>query len=441
MKARTTVVVERGTTSAYVAVIGLGYVGLPLAASLAASGTRVVGIDTDPRVRDAARAGEPLLREPGIPEMLASLDEGQLTFSDKLPDEPPRAVIVCVGTSPDPETNKPNLRHVEAAVDMIAQSVTDDCTVIIRSTVPVGTCRDVVLPRLRAHTPRPLLAFCPERTIQGTSLAELHSLPQIVGGLDERSAQAANALLAPVMPDRVTVTSMESAEMVKLVCNAHTDLIYGFGNEIALIAEGHELDANEVIDAANLRYPRPDISRPGYVGGSCLVKDPYMLMQAARQAGHHAPMVAAAREINELVPRHAVARAVDELNRRERPLAEATVLVCGIAYKGRPETDDVRGSAAAVVQAELAGRVGQLLGHDFVVAPERIAAMGFHPADLIDGLRKADVVLLLSDHPRYVRDDIAAALASAPVVFDMWGLWQQPLAKAADIAYMRLGRG
>lgn len=434
-------VVERDKDSAYVAVIGLGYVGLPLAASLAAAGTRVVGIDTDPRVRDAARTGRPLLREPGIPELLAGLDEGRLTFSDKLPDEPPQAVIVCVGTSPDPGSDRPNLRHVEAAVDMIAPSVTDDCAVIVRSTVPVGTCRDVVLPRLRARTPSPLLAFCPERTIQGTSLAELHSLPQIVGGLDERSAEAANALLAPVMQDRVTVSGLEAAELVKLVCNAHTDLIYGFGNEIALIAEGHALDANEVIDAANLRYPRPDISRPGYVGGSCLVKDPYMLMRAARQAGHHAPMVAAAREINELVPRHAVARAVTELDRRGRPLADATVLVCGIAYKGRPETDDVRGSAAAAVHAQLAGRVARLLGHDFVVAPERIAAMGLHPTALIDGLRKADVVLLLSDHPRYVRDDIAGALASAPVVFDMWGLWQEPLADAADIAYMRLGRG
>ncbi|MEO3806061.1 hypothetical protein [Nonomuraea sp. B1E8] len=92
-------------------------------------------------------------------------------------------------------------------------------------------------------------------------------------------------------------------------------------------------------------------------------------------------------------------------------------------------------------RAQLAGRVARLLGHDFVVAPERIAAMGLHPTPLMDGLRKADVVLLLSDHPRYVRDDIAAALASAPVVFDMWGLWQEPLADAADIAYMRLGRG
>ncbi|WP_326638730.1 nucleotide sugar dehydrogenase [Nonomuraea fuscirosea] len=434
-------VVEPDEDSAYVAVIGLGYVGLPLAASLAAAGIRVVGIDTDPRVRDAARAGRPLLREPGIPRLLAGLDERQLTFREKLPDEPPQAVIVCVGTSPDTESDQPNLRHVEAAIDMIAPSVTDDCVVIVRSTVPVGTCREVVLPRLRAHTPRPLLAFCPERTIQGTSLAELHTLPQIVGGLDERSVKAASELLAPVMPDRVTVSSLEAAELVKLVCNAHTDLIYGFGNEIALIAEGHALDANEVIDAANLRYPRPDISRPGYVGGSCLVKDPYMLMRAARQAGHHAPMVAAAREINELVPRHVVARAVTELERRGRPLADATVLVCGIAYKGRPETDDVRGSAAAVVQAQLTGRVARLLGHDFVVAPERIAAMGLHPTPLMDGLRKADVVLLLSDHPRYVRDDIAAALTSAPVVFDMWGLWQEPLTDAADIAYMRLGRG
>jgi UDP-N-acetyl-D-mannosaminuronic acid dehydrogenase len=441
MKARTAVVTEEDIDAGYIAVIGLGYVGLPLAASLAAAGARVVGIDTDPAVLTAVRAGTPLFREPGLPELLAELSDGHLILDDKLPDQAPRAVIVCVGTSPAPGSNTPNLRHVLAAVDMFADKVTDDCTVVIRSTVPVGTCREHVLPRLAAHTAAPLLAFCPERTIQGTALAEIDSLPQIVGGLDERSVASARALLAPVMADRITVSTLETAEIIKLVCNAHTDLIYGFGNEIAAIAEGLGLDANEVIASANLRYPRPDIARPGFVGGSCLVKDPYMLIEAARRSGYHAPMVAAAREVNEALPEQVVDRVTAALNARGRDLADATVLVCGIAYKGKPETDDVRGSAATTVVAALSGRVARLTGHDFVVPPGRISAMGLEPVALDDGLPKADAVLLLSDHPGYAVPDIAAQLSSAPVVFDVWGTWQEPLAGSADIEYLRLGRG
>ncbi|MDF3292655.1 nucleotide sugar dehydrogenase [Streptomyces silvisoli] len=433
-------VTERHTDDGYTAVIGLGYVGLPLAAALATAGSRVVGIDNDPTVRAAIQAGAPLFREPGLPELLADTVD-RFSVVDALPDARPGAVIVCVGTPPEPKTHQANLAHLRAAVDMFAHLVDENCPVIIRSTVPVGTCRDVVLPRLTAHQPAPLLAFCPERTIQGTALAEIRSLPQIIGGLDERSTAAARQLLAPVMPDQITVSSMEAAEMAKLVCNAHTDVIYGFGNEVAMIAEGLGLDANEVIASANLRYPRPDISRPGFVGGSCLVKDPYMLLAAARRAGHQADMVASARALNERVPEHAVHRVLRALAARGRDLAEATVMICGIAYKGTPETDDVRGSAATPTQAILAGRVARLIGHDFVVGDDRIAAMGFEPSELADGLSKADAVLLLSDHPGYDRPDVAGLLASSPVVFDMWGMWQHSLASTAGVEYLRLGRG
>ncbi|MGW7384509.1 nucleotide sugar dehydrogenase [Streptomyces sp. NPDC054794] len=424
----------------YTAVIGLGYVGLPLAAALAAAGSRVVGIDQDPAVRAAVEAGTPLFREPGLPELLAEVSD-RFTVTDKLPDARPGAVIVCVGTPPEPGTNQANLTHLRSAVGMFAHAVDAHCPVVIRSTVPVGTCREVVLPELKAHQDAPLLAFCPERTIQGRALAEIRSLPQIIGGLDQRAAAAASRLLAPVVPERITVSSLETAEMIKLVCNSHTDLIYGFGNEVALIAEALGLDASEVIASANLRYPRPDIARPGFVGGSCLVKDPYMLLDAARRAGHEATLVASARALNERVPEHAVQQVLTALAARGVDLADATVIVCGIAYKGRPETDDVRGSAATSVQNLLANRVARLLGHDFVVADSRVSAMGFEPSELADGLSKADAVLLLSDHPGYALPDVAGLLASSPVVFDMWGMWEDALADTAGIEYMRLGRG
>ncbi|MFG1801856.1 nucleotide sugar dehydrogenase [Micromonospora carbonacea] len=429
-----------------VAVVGLGYVGLPLAVALARAGVRVVGVDVNPDVRDAVTRARPPFFEPGLAEALAALDDGTLTVADRLPDATPDAVIICVGTAVDPATGRCDLGPLRAAVTAATARITPDTLLVVRSTVPVGTCRDLVEPAMRRVTASPLLAFCPERIIQGSAMAELASLPQIIGGLDDASAKRAEALFAAVCPDRVLVSSLEAAEMIKLICNAHTDLIYGFGNEVALAATAFGLDATELIASANLRYPRPDLSRPGFVGGSCLTKDPYLLMHSAATAGHtEMPMVAAARRTNERVPGHAVERVVAALTDPDPGrLADAKVLVCGIAYKGRPETDDVRGSAATEVAALLRGRVRTLAGHDPIVRPERIAELGYRPVGLDEGVADADAVVLLSDHPGYATltaDKLLGRMRGRGVVFDMWGLLDAELTGVEGLTYLRLGRG
>lgn len=425
----------------YVAVIGLGYVGLPLAATLAAH-HQVVGVDANPAVRAALRAGRPPFFEPGLEPLLAGLRPGSLSIADQLPDEPPDAIVICVGTPVDAVTKRPDMRALEAAAGHVADHVSDETLVVIRSTVPVGTGRQMVLPKLREHVATPLLASCPERTIQGKAIAEIRSLPQIIGGIDKRSADRASALFAPVTDNRVVVSSTEAAEMIKLICNAHTDVIYGFGNEVALIADSLGLDAIELIEAANLGYPRPDLSRPGFVGGSCLTKDPYMLMGVSEAAGHQPAIIHAARKVNESIPDYIVSRVMDALS--DRVAADAKVLVAGIAYKGRPETDDVRGAASPQIARELGARVGTLSGHDFVVAPDRIAALGYTPASLDEGLDGADALVLLTDHPKYGQLDpgyLLGRMQPDPVVFDMWGVLHDQLASAAGVTYLGLGRG
>lgn len=441
----------------YVAVIGLGYVGLPLAATLAAH-RRVVGVDTSPAVRAALREGRTPFYEPGLAQLLDGLRPGSLSIAERLPDEPPDTIVICVGTPVDPDTRRPDMRALEAAAELAAEHASPETLVVVRSTVPVGTGRRTVLPKLRERVAEPLLASCPERTIQGQAIAEIRSLPQIVGGIDRRSADRASALFAPVTDNRVIVSSTEAAEMIKLICNAHTDVIYGFGNEVALIADSLGLDAVELVEAANLGYPRPDLSRPGFVGGSCLTKDPYMLMGVSEAAGHRPAIVRAAREVNEAIPGYVVSRVMDALSARETVAARAgaagtaetagaagaKVLVAGIAYKGRPETDDVRGAASPQIARELRDRVGTLSGHDFVVAPERIAALGYDPATLEEGLAGADALILLTDHPKYGLLDRAYLLGRMrpdPVVFDMWGVLHEQLAGAAGVTYLGLGRG
>ncbi len=428
----------------HVAVVGLGYVGLPLAVSFATAGCRVTGVEASPAVRDAIGDRQAPFFEPGLDAALAALPEGRLTAVAELPGEPADTVVVCVGTPADPVTGEPDLTNLAAAIDAIAPRIDSHTLVVIRSTVPVGACRRLVLPRLRRFHPEPLLAFCPERMIQGKALAEMSTLPQIIGGLDERSAARAASLHTVLGSDQITVSSLEAAEMIKLICNAHTDVIYGFGNEVALMATALGLDADELIRSANLRYPRPDLARPGFVGGSCLTKDPYLLLHSAEAAGYRPPLVRAARQLNEAVPDRLSERLLEELAQVGVQPEKANVLVCGIAYKGRPETDDVRGSAAVRVAELLQGEVATLTGHDFKVPPERIVAMGYQPVTLEEGLTVADAVLVLNDHPGYL--DVAAGLLPAPpagprLLVDMWGLLAGAPVGEPGRRYVRFGRG
>lgn len=436
--------VEYSTAQADVCVVGMGYVGLTLAAALAEIGQRVVGYEVNEHVAGRLSAGESHFHEHGINEMLQRHAGQALSVTSQLPQPLPATVVICVGTPLDPLTKQPDLHYLEAAVAAIVERLTEDTLVIVRSTVPVGTCRALVLPALQARVAEPLLAFCPERTIQGIALAELRALPQIVGGLNSASTERAQALFAALTTQVNLVSSLEAAEMIKLICNAHTDLIYGFGNEVALIAEALGLDADEMISAANLNYPRPDLSRPGFVGGSCLVKDPYLLVASAQRAGYFPPMVAAARQLNESVPQRVAERVLQALRQQGCDPAGATILISGFAYKGQPETDDVRGSAVQPILDYLQGQTGRLLGHDFVVSDAQIATHGVEPVELAHGFAQADAVVILNNHRLYQTHDLRQLTAERlPVVlYDAWGvLADQAEAQQGTMQYLRLGHG
>ena len=427
-----------------VAVVGLGYIGLVLAAAAARAGLRVVGVERNPVARAAIEDGHPVFFEPGLEELLTELPPGMLDVRERLDGVRASVVVLCVGTAYDHADGVPELSDVRAALGVALDAVDDDTLLIVRSTVPVGTCRADVLPRLAEVSATPMLAFCPERTIQGLALAEISALPQIVGGLDDRSVRLAVDFFGKVTGATVTVSSLEAAELIKLVCNSHTDVLYGFGNEVAFIADALNLSGREIIEAAGAGYPRPPIAQPGYVGGSCLVKDPYLLQASSAAAGYQPSMVLAARAVNERLPRYVADQVLAGLGRLGVPAGEAKVLVCGIAYKGRPETDDVRGAAAPLVAAELAPHVGHLVGHDPVVTPPAVAANGFEPVDLESGLDGAHALVVLTDHPSYrglASAELLGRMHSPAVVVDVWGLLADPVGQLTGVDYRGFGCG
>ena len=390
-----------------VCVVGLGYVGVTLTAALLKTGKSVLGYEYNKAVAEDLDAGVLQLAEPGVEEVVRESVGSRLRVTSELgAGQLPPVVIICVGTPIEAGGTDPNLRHLEAAVETIAEGIDERTLVIVRSTVPVGTTRNLVLPLLRRKVAEPLVAFCPERTIQGKALDELLSLPQIVGGINDEAVRRATELFASQTPTVVPVSSVEAAEMIKLICNCHIGL-----------------DAVELIKSANFGYPRPDLSLPGFVGGSCLTKDPYLLMHALKPYDHTPGMIAAARQLNESLPRRIGDRVLAALWEQGCDPAGARVLVSGFAYKGQPETDDLRGAAYEGLLELLRGRVGEIVGHDFAVPSERIAALGVRPVDLAEGFDGAHAAVVLNNHLSYRDQDLdtlVATMRPPAVVYDTW---------------------
>jgi UDP-N-acetyl-D-mannosaminuronic acid dehydrogenase len=428
-----------------VGIVGLGYVGITLAVALARKGFTVFGCDRVPQVVTALAAGRPHIFEPGIAEGLREHLNERLHVSGVLPDTPLDAVVLCVSTPVDPATRRPNLEGLRSAAHAVARAVGPDTLVVVRSTVPVGASRTVVLPELLAVWGRARLAMCPERTIQGQALRELEELPQVIGGLDEASGEIAEALFSGLAPRIVRVSSLEAAEAVKLINNCHTDLIYSFGNEVALLAERLSLDPMELIRAANVDYPRPDLARPGFVGGGCLSKDPYILMASAATVGHQPWLIGSARRLNEHLPGHVARRFVELLGQTRGRVDGARVALLGFAYKGFPPTDDMRGAAVVPMLDVLRDTKLEVLGHDPLVAPDVIRGLGVTPCSLHEAFDSTDGVLVINDHPDYARLDVASVLPRMrrpALVYDCWRVLPiDAMRRIEGIRYASIGLG
>jgi UDP-N-acetyl-D-mannosaminuronic acid dehydrogenase len=281
------------------------------------------------------------------------------------------------------------------------------------------------------------LVMAPERTIQGNALRELVELPQVVGGLDAESLKLGLRLFDRLSGQLVPVSTLETAELVKLTNNCHTDVIYSFGNEIAMLTERLGLDPLEVIRATNLDYPRPDIARPGYVGGGCLSKDPYIMLSGAGRSGHVPRLIGAARTLNEELPVH-VAHRVVELMREN---GGSTLTVLGWAYKGSPPTDDMRGTPIATMMPVFQEAGIRVLGHDPLVRDDVIRAYGGEPIELAAAFRDSDAVLVITDHPQYRELDVSEALTGSRVrlVYDSWRILDAAEITARGVRYAGLG--
>jgi UDP-N-acetyl-D-mannosaminuronic acid dehydrogenase len=412
-----------------VCILGLGYVGLTLAVAMADAGFRVHGIERRQEVVDLLAGGKAHFWEPRLDDKLKRVVErGAFTFSTSMDAEFPASVFIITVGTPLGADGKASLDAVERAAGQVAAVMRDDALVILRSTVKLGTARNVVAPVLAASGRRFELAVCPERTLEGKALIELHELPQIIGSDDPETRQRCQQLFGALTPTTIAMSSLEAAELTKLVDNTYRDVTFAFANEIAQLCGHAGLSAHEIIRAGRLGYPRTNVALPGPVGGPCLEKDPHILIESARTFGVEMGITKAARTINEVQPEVTV-RLIKEALQAAGGNPAPRIALCGLAFKGAPPTDDLRGTMALPILDALreAFPGAQLVGYDPVVPQD--ASREFFDIDtastIDEACREASIVVFANNHPDFQRLElpaVAAGMASPGIVYDYWNM-------------------
>jgi len=411
-----------------VCIMGLGYVGLTLAVVMADVGFRVHGVEIRESVVRSLLQGEPHFHEPGLAGRLARvLKSGRLSVSQHIPGNMEASVyMVTVGTPLDAD-GKVRVSMIINVVSEIAHHLKNGDMVAMRSTVELGTTRNVVKPILDATGCSYDLVFCPERTLEGQALRELRELPQIVGGHDRDARIRAAQVFQFLTPTVVQVSSLETAELIKLIDNAQRDVHFGLSNEVARIADAIGVSAVEVIHAGKLGYPRTNLPMPGPVGGPCLEKDSYILANGLRGFGIAPEIIMAARRTNERQPVEIVAQLRKFCLRSVAFPTAPVVTLAGVAFKGRPETDDLRGTMAKPILAALrkAFPDAHFRGFDPVVAEQTIRdTFRLDPvASIADAFAGSHLVVIANNHPCFERMPLSAlaeTMARPAVIFDFW---------------------
>ena len=359
------------TKRARAGVIGLGYVGLPLAVEFARAGVATIGFDIDAERTEAIAGGKSYIADVKS-EDLRSVVEG-LTLSattDFTELAGVDTINICVPT-PLRKTRDPDLSYVVAAVEQVAGHLRAGQLVVLESTTYPGTVDEVVRPRLEAGGLRAgrdfCLAFSPERIDPGNREWTTRNIPRVVGGVDARSTEAAAALYGHIVETVVPVSSPRVAEMVKLLENTFRAVNIGMVNELALMCRDLDIDVWEVIDAARTKpfgfmpfYPGPGL------GGHCIPIDPFYLSWKARQHGFEPRFIELAGQVNGAMPRYVVERIAEALNTRSLPLRGARIHILGMAYKAN--VGDTRESPAIDI-ADLLQRRGACVSYSDPFVP------------------------------------------------------------------------
>jgi UDP-N-acetyl-D-glucosamine dehydrogenase len=408
--------------TATVGIIGLGYVGLPLARAFTGAGIRVLGFDIDPAKIAKLNAGRSYIKQ--IPDAaVAQMRKGGFEATDRFDRlGEPDAVLICVPT-PLTDAREPDLTYVVNSASAIAAKLRRGQLVVLESTTYPTTTRNVVLPLLERGGLTAgrdfFLAFSPEREDPGNPTYSVTSIPKVVGGLDEASCDVACALYGAVVPNVVPVSTPEVAEACKILENTYRAINIALVNEMKVLYDRMGIDVWEVIDAAKTKpfgfqafYPGPGL------GGHCIPLDPFYLSWIARQYGFNTRFIELAGEVNTAMPAYVVSKVADALNDAGKPVRGSRVHILGMAYK--KDVDDPRESPGFELMDLLLKKGAEVTYHDPHIPelprmrhwPHLAMTSSSHTAEF---LASRDCVLIATDHSVY---DYGFIVANSKVVVD-----------------------
>jgi len=410
---------QRLAATPTVGVIGLGYVGLPLAVAFAESGATVIGVDVDPARVARVRAGESFVEDVPASTLARLVTAKSLTATDDIAAlKDADAILICVPT-PLGKSKEPDISYIVSAADAIARVIRGGQLVVLESTTYPGTTQEILLPRFEARGLRAgedfFLAFSPERIDPGNQRYTLKDIPKVVGGLTPACRELATTLYRRVTRQVVPVSGPGTAEMIKLFENTFRSVNIALVNEFAIMCRRLGISVWEVIGAAATKpfgfmpfYPGPGL------GGHCLPSDPHYLSWRLRLEGYEPRFIAFADEINRRMPAYVVQLVADALNDRGRAVRGARILVLGVAYKAN--VADTRDSPAIEIIQSLGAKGAVVAYHDPFVPSltldrATLDSVAWRDADLAG----RDVVLILTPHAGY---DWGAIVREAPLVVD-----------------------
>jgi UDP-N-acetyl-D-glucosamine dehydrogenase len=402
-----------------IGIVGLGYVGLPLAVAFAQAGHDVVGVDLDAETVAGIAAGRSHIED--VPDdVLAATSERLTATTDYSALSAADAVLICVPTPLSPN-REPDLGPLLAAGASLAQVVRAGQLVVLESTTYPGTTREQLVPLLEATGLKAgsdvNVAFSPERVDPGRTDHTIRNTPKVVGGLTPACGERAAELYRAICDDVIQVSTPEVAELSKLLENIFRSVNIALVNELAMLADRMGIDIWEVVDAASTKPFGFMRFEPGPgMGGHCLPVDPFYLSWRAREFESPTEFIEIAGKINQQMPAYCVQRIARELNEQSKPLKGSSVLLLGVAYK--PDVGDMRESPALKMIKLLQARGADVSYHDPHV-PELDAGIGLRSVPLDEAVAGADIVVIVTPHSAV---DHAAVAGSARAMLDLRGV-------------------
>ena len=428
--------------NARICVIGLGQVGLPTALIFSKVGFNVVGHDTNEKLLDGLNAKKAPFKEYGLDILLTDcINSGKFSTNSKISDAAEKSdiIIICVPT-PLTQNITPDLSALENVCESLSKMPLKNKLIIVESSIPPGTFSGLVIPILTKDSNNQddfSMAFVPERLAPGQGLNEIQTTPRLIGTLDDYSTIITKKLYENIVTPEILCSSVKITEISKLVENTFRDVNVAFANEIGMMCEEYGIDVEELIKVCN-SHPRVNVLNPGPgVGGPCLPKDPYLLLNPQEGKKYDSNLITFSRKVNDSMPSHVVKLLLSALNGINKKITNATILVLGTAYKAN--VSDARLSPSKEIISQLIKNGANVLVFDPLTSE---TFGGIQITQIFESDSIYDAIVILTDHDEFKKFNlrkIKDEMSSNPIIIDTKRIFNKNEVEELGIHYVAVG--